>query len=395
MCSPNKTPRHIYDVLQPLLKFSKVCGLSIFHIVGEPPYVQIIVTPGDYAALAVNVTLNCLCVYLNIFNGRMSRLTGSAVMDAGMGFLFPFGAIIMIVLAIDNFLRRHSTCAIIAELFQVDRSLQRKNLKLDHRQQYLMLFRSLMVLVTLVMIGTTFSLLMAIVSRFSLISHAINAYSYLLTGIQFMIVNFHFVSAARLVTYRLEMIKQGLRHSMEAGSWWIDRKHRWGRKVDPIDVIGELGNDYAALLHIVERVNRIYSNQIIFLVTGVGMFSIFVIYSASYSYYLGKTDEVRLTGILLTAWVFYVIMMGLIFSSGMKVDDASRDIVYVLSKAVQREGDLAIRRKLLSLSQQILFRQPTMRSLFYAFNWKTAFNMCGFVVTYLVILIQFADISDS
>uniref|UniRef100_A0A182QIA1 Gustatory receptor n=1 Tax=Anopheles farauti TaxID=69004 RepID=A0A182QIA1_9DIPT len=125
------------------------------------------------------------------------------------------------------------------------------------------------------------------------------------------------------------------------------------------------------------------------------MFSIFVIYAASYSYYSGGSEALRFTGIMLTACAFYIIMIGLIFSSSVNVSKASRDIVCVLNDAVQREDDLIIKRKLLCFSQHMLYRQPILRSLFYAFDWKTLFKMGGFVVTYLVILFQFDDISES
>uniref|UniRef100_A0A182VW91 Gustatory receptor n=1 Tax=Anopheles minimus TaxID=112268 RepID=A0A182VW91_9DIPT len=395
MCLLYRNPHHIYDVLRPLLAFSKVFGLTAFMIVGEPPYVQIKVTRIEYVALLTNIVANCVCVYINVINSRLSRYTGSTVMDSGLSFLFPLGATIMLLLAIDNFLRRDITCTIIAELFMVDRSLQRKNHKLNHKRHYVVLVRLLYILFGLIMIGTLFSLGMSFFSNFSIRNHLINAFSYALTGIQFMIVNFHFVAAARSVTYRLEAIKCCIQSRLESASWWIEQKQRWGRRVEPIDVVAELAEDFAALVQIVKRVNQIYSNQIVGLISGVGMFSIFVIYVSSYTYYVGTTQESRLTAILLTAWVFYIIMVGLIFFSGMSVENTSNDIIGLLHEALQRENDLHTRRKLECFSQQILLRKPLLRCIFYDYNGKTLFSMFGLVVTYLVILMQFDKFSDS
>uniref|UniRef100_A0A182T1S4 Gustatory receptor n=1 Tax=Anopheles maculatus TaxID=74869 RepID=A0A182T1S4_9DIPT len=246
----------------------------------------------------MNLVLNCFCVYINVSSQRLSRFTGSAVMDMGLSFLFPMGAIFMILLAIDNFLRRNITIKIIAELFKVDRSLQRKNYKLNHRRHYVVL----------------------------------------------------------------------------AGSWWIEQKQRWGRRVEPIDVVADLAEDFATLAHVIERANRIYANQTVALISGVVMFSIFVIYASSYSYYVGSTQESRLTFILLTAWVFYIIMVALVFFSGVGVENTGNDIAGLLHEALQREQDLTIRRKLTCFSQQVLLRPPKLRCMFYDYNWKTLFS---------------------
>ncbi|XP_050072062.1 uncharacterized protein LOC126559944 [Anopheles maculipalpis] len=394
MCLRYRNPQNIYDVLQPLLACSKVFGQTAFLIVGVPPYVQVKVSRAEYVALLMNLLVNCFCVYINITNQRLSRLTGSVVMDMGLSFLFPLGAIFMILLALDNFLRRNLTCTIIAELFKVDRSLQRKSYKLNHRRQYVVLMRILIMLIGLIASGTVFSLVMTFFSEFSIRNHAINAFSYVVTGVQFMIVNFHFVSAARLITYRLEAIKGCLKKHLDAGSWWIEQRHRWGRRVEPIDVIADLAEDFATLAHVIERANRIYSNQIVALISGVAMFSIFVIYASSYSYYVGSMQESRLTLILLSAWVFYIIMVGLIFFSGMGVKNMGIAIADLLHEALHREDDLPTRRKLICFSQQVLLRPPKLRCMFYEYNWKTLFSLFGIVVTYLVILLQFDKISS-
>uniref|UniRef100_A0A182JRQ8 Gustatory receptor n=1 Tax=Anopheles christyi TaxID=43041 RepID=A0A182JRQ8_9DIPT len=395
MCLSYKNPRHVYDVLRPLLAFSKLCGQTAFSIVGEPPYVQIKVTRVEYATILTNFAANLFCVYINISNSQLSRLTGSTVMDFGLSFLFPMGAIIMIMLAIDNFLRRDLTCTIIAELFKVDRSLQRKCHKIDHRRHYAILARVLFVLVIMIAVGVVFSLGMCLFTDFSLGNHLINSFSYGLTGIQFMIVNFHFVAAARLITFRLDAIKHILRKHSDTGSWWIEQKQRWGRRMDPVDVVVELADDFAALVHIVERVNRIYSNQIIALITGVGMFCIFVIYSSTYScYYVGSTRESHLTVILLTACVFYVMMVGVTFVAAASVENTSNEIVGLVHEAMHRVVDSSIKGKLLYFSLQILFRRPKLRCMFYDYDWKTLFSIFGFVVTYLVILLQFDKFSE-
>uniref|UniRef100_A0A182S4Y6 Gustatory receptor n=1 Tax=Anopheles funestus TaxID=62324 RepID=A0A182S4Y6_ANOFN len=394
MCLRYRNPRHVYDVLRPLLAFSKVFGQTAFLIEGEPPYVQIKVTRVEYVALLINIVANSLCVYINVTTNRLSRLTGSTVMDMGLSFLFPLGATIMLLLAIDNFLRRNTTCTIMAELFSLDRSLQRKNYKPNHRRQYVVLMRLLLALIGFITTGTIFSLVMGLVSEFSAQNHMTNAFSYAYTGVQFMIVNFHFVAAARLLTYRLEAIKCCIKKHLESGTWWIEQKQRWGRRMEPIDVVAELAGDFASLGRIVERVNRIYSNQIVGLIMGVGMFSIFVIYVSSYTYYVGSTQESRLTAILLTAWMFYVLMVGLIFFSGMGVENTSNDIVDLLHEALHRENDLSTKRKLVCFSQQTLLRQPTLRCMFYDYNWKTLFSIFGLVVTYLIILLQFDKISE-
>ncbi|XP_035919724.1 uncharacterized protein LOC118517576 isoform X2 [Anopheles stephensi] len=374
MCLSYRNPHHIYEVLWPLLAFSKLFGQTGFLIVGVPPYVQIKVTRVEYVALLVNFAANCYCVYENVTNQRLSRFTGSAVMDMGLSFLFPMGAIFMILLAIDNFLRRNLTIEIIAELFKVDRSLQRKNHKLNHRRQYVVLMRMLILLIVLIGTGFVFSLVMSLFSEYSFRNHAINGFSYLLTGVQFMIVNFHFVSAARLITFRLEAIKYCIKKHLEAGSWWIEQKQRWGRRVEPIDVVAELAEDFATVVHIVERANRIYSNQTVVLISGVVMFSIFVIYASSYSYYVGSVQESRLTFILLTAWVFYIIMVALIFFSGVGVEKTGNDIAGLLHEAQQREQDVVTRRKLICFSQQVMLRPPKLRCIFYDYNWKTLFS---------------------
>uniref|UniRef100_A0A182HK28 Gustatory receptor n=1 Tax=Anopheles arabiensis TaxID=7173 RepID=A0A182HK28_ANOAR len=389
-----KNPRHVYDVLRPLLAFSKYFGLTAFSIVGEPPYVQVKVTGVEYVALLMNFVANLYCVYINVTNSRLSRWTGSAVMNLGLGFLFPLGAIVMIVLAIDNFMRRDATCQIIGELFKVDRYLQRIGHQLDHRRQYVTLVRILFVVLMLIATGTVFALGMSTISEFSIRNHLINSFSYAFTGIQFMIVNFHFVAAARLVSFRLDAIKCSLKKHLDTGSWYIEQKQRWGRRVDPVDVVSELAEDFAALVDVVERVNRIYSNQIIALITGVGMFSIFVIYATSFSYYVGRSRETRLTLILLTACVVYIIMIGLIFFTGVDVENTSNDIVGLLHEAIQRVVDSSTKRKLIWFSQQILFRRPKLRCIFYDYDWKTIYNMFGFVVTYLIILLQFDKFSD-
>uniref|UniRef100_A0A6E8V9I3 Gustatory receptor n=1 Tax=Anopheles coluzzii TaxID=1518534 RepID=A0A6E8V9I3_ANOCL len=389
-----KNPRHVYDVLRPLLAFSKYFGLTAFSIVGEPPYVQVKVTGVEYVALLMNFVANLYCVYINVTNSRLSRWTGYAVMNLGLGFLFPLGAIIMIVLAIDNFMRRDATCQIIGELFKVDRYLQRIGHQLDHRRQYVTLVRILFVVLMLIATGTVFALGMSTISEFSIRNHLINSFSYALTGIQFMIVNFHFVAAARLVSFRLDAIKCSLKKHLDTGSWYIEQKQRWGRRVDPVDVVSELAEDFAALVDVVDRVNRIYSNQIIALITGVGMFSIFVIYATSFSYYVGRSRETRLTLILLTACVVYIIMIGLIFFTGVDVENTSNDIVGLLHEAIQRVVDSSTKRKLIWFSQQILFRRPKLRCIFYDYDWKTIYNMFGFVVTYLIILLQFDKFSD-
>ncbi|XP_053660364.1 uncharacterized protein LOC128709391 [Anopheles marshallii] len=394
MCLLYRNPHHIYDVVRPLLAFSKVFGQTAFRIVGEPPYVQIKVSRIECVALLMNFVGNCFCAYINISNSRLSRFTGSTVMDKGLSFLFPLGAIIMALLAIDNFLRRNITCTILAQLFAVDRSLQRKNLGLNHRRQYVVLVRLLYVLVGFIAFGTLFSLGMAAISEFSLLNHMINGFSYAYTGVQFLIVNFHFVATARLVTYRLEVIKRSIKKHFESGSWWIEQKQRWGRRMEPIDVVAELAGDFATLTRIVERANRIYSNQIVGLISGVLMFSIFVIYACSYSYYVGSIHEFRLTFILLTAWMFYILMVGFIFFSGMGVRNTSNAVVDLLHEALQQENDVSIKRKLACFSQQILLQQPRLRCIFYDYNWKTLFSMFGLVVTYLVILLQFDKISD-
>uniref|UniRef100_A0A1I8JVC1 Gustatory receptor n=1 Tax=Anopheles merus TaxID=30066 RepID=A0A1I8JVC1_ANOME len=388
-----KNPRHVYDVLRPLLAFSKYFGLTAFSIVGEPPYVQIKVTGVEYAALLMNFVANSFCVYINVINSRSSRWTGSAVMNLGLGFLFPLGAIIMIVLAIDNFMRRGATCQIIGELFKVDRYLQRIGHQLDHRRQYVTLVRILFVVLMLIAVGTVFALGMSTTSEFSLRNHLINSFSYAFTGIQFTIVNFHFVAAARLVSFRLDAIKCSLKKHLDTGSWCIEQKQRWGRRVDPVDVVSELAEDFAALIDVVDRVNRIYSNQITALITGVGMFSIFVIYATSFSYYVGRTRETRLTLILLTACVVYIIMIGLIFFAGVDVENTSNDIAGLLHEAIQRVVDSSTKRKLIWFSQQILFRRPKLRCIFYDYDWKTI-CLLGFVVTYLIILLQFDKFSD-
>ena len=370
-----KNPRHVYDVLRPLLAFSKYFGLTAFSIVGEPPYVQVKVTGVEYVALLMNFVANLYCVYINVTNSRLSRWTGSAVMNLGLGFLFPLGAIIMIVLAIDNFMRRDATCQIIGELFKVDRYLQRIGHQLDHRRQYVTLVRILFVVLMLIAVGTVFALGMSTISEFSIRNHLINSFSYAFTGIQFMIVNFHFVAAARLVSFRLDTIKCSLKKHLDTGSWYIEQKQRWGRRVDPVDVVSELAEDFAALVDVVDRVNRIYSNQIIALITGVGMFSIFVIYATSFSYYVGRSRETRLTLILLTACVVYIIMIGLIFFTGVDVENTSNDIVGLLHEAIQRVVDSSTKRKLIWFSQQILFRRPKLRCIFYDYDWKTIYNV--------------------
>uniref|UniRef100_A0A182PR59 Gustatory receptor n=1 Tax=Anopheles epiroticus TaxID=199890 RepID=A0A182PR59_9DIPT len=399
----NKNPRHVYDVVRPLLAVSKWFGQTAFSIVGEPPYVQVKVTRVEFAALFTNFVANMCCVFINVTNSQLSRLTGSMVINLGLSFLFPMGSIFMILLAIDNCLRRNVTCTILTELFKVDRSLQRKGHRLDHRRQYVVLGRILSVLIILIAFGTIFSIGMSFFSGFALRNHVINAFSYALTGVQFMIINFHFVAAARLITFRLEAIKRCLKKHSEASSWWIEQKPRWGRRVEPIDVIIELARDFAALVHIVKRINRIYSNQIIALIAGVGMFSIFVIYASSFSYYVGSTKESRLTAILLTAWVFYVIMVWLIFFAAKSVDNACEEVVSLVHEILNHTLDSSTYDKLLRFSQQILFRRPKLQCMFYVYNWQTLFRHCallkllqmfGTVVTYLVILLQFDKLSE-
>ncbi|XP_052890888.1 uncharacterized protein LOC128299075 [Anopheles moucheti] len=394
MCLRYRNPHHIYDVVRPLLAFSKVFGQTAFSIVGEPPYVQIKVTRLEFAALLINFVGNCFCAYINIVNIRLTRFTGSTVMDKGLSFLFPFGAAVMTLLAIDNFLRRNLTCTILAQLFAVDRSLQRKNHDLNQRRQFVVLARLLYTLAGLIALGTLFTLGMSLFSENYLKNHMINGLSYAYTGVQFMIVNFHFVVTARLVTYRLEAIKCCIRKHFESGSWWIEQKPRWGRRMDPIDVVAELAGDFATLTRIVDRANQIYSNQVVGLICGVIMYSIFVIYASSYTYFAGSVHEFRLTFILLTAWMFYILMVGLIFFSGMGVENTSNDIVNLLHDALQQENDVSTKRKLVCFSQQILLRQPRLRCMFYDYNWKTLSSMFGLVVTYLVILLQFDIITD-
>ncbi|XP_053670647.1 uncharacterized protein LOC128720970 [Anopheles nili] len=397
MPSRNGPPRHIYEVLRPMLIFSKIFGFTAFHIEGEPPHVQVKVTGIDSAALLLNFIANSFCVYLNAakYDGLL-RTSSSVVMDTGLGFLFSFGAFVMIMLAIDNFLRRSYTCDIIAKLFDVDRSLRRKNGQMDHLSvEFRLLSRILIIMFGFLGLGVVFSIAMAFVSNFSVRLHAINAFSYALTGLQFLIVNFHFVSTAQLITHRLIAIERCFRAHLTAESWWIVQKDRWNRnKTSNIDVISELADDFAALVRIVELVNRVFSNQIIVLISGVGMFSIFVIYACSYSYYFGKTEELHLAAILLMAWLFYIVMVGLIFSSGVSVTNAASGFNCILNEAIQSVNDEATKKKMIHFSHQSLHREPKLHSIFCNFTWQSMFNMIGIAMTYLVILMQFDVISD-
>uniref|UniRef100_A0A182G0E7 Gustatory receptor n=2 Tax=Anopheles albimanus TaxID=7167 RepID=A0A182G0E7_ANOAL len=393
--SPQHKPRHIYEVLAPLYRFSRMAGVTAYHLKGEPPFVKVQVTSFDLFWFVVNLLLNGFCVYLNVANTRPALLTGSTAMDKGLGYLWPFGAIVSIALSIDNILRRRTTAAIIEELFAVDRSLQRKHHQINHARQAQVLTRILILSIVLLMIGTIFSILMSIASKFSFRSRAINTFSYVLTGCGFMVVNFHFICAGRIVAFRFNEVEQCFRKYLDSGQWWIVKKDRWGRKETTIDVIAALGDDFAALVRIVGRINRIYSNQIVACVSGVCLFSIFVIYACAFTYYRGSVQEMRLASIMFTAWLVYLIMICMIFHAGAEVSAAGRNMVNLINCALHREHDLDIRKKLTNLSQQLLLRPPKLENLFYEFNWKTMFGMFGFIVSYLVILMQFDTVSDN
>ncbi|XP_058117551.1 uncharacterized protein LOC131288934 [Anopheles ziemanni] len=393
MASMLEQPRHVYDVLRPVLILSKVFGFNVFELQGEPPYVQMKVTRANYASLLFNFVGNSFCVFLNTKNRQLSKLTGSAVMNSGLSFLFPFGAIVFNVLAVDSFFRRRTTCAIIAEFFEFDRSLQRKNYQVAHKDHLRVLSSSLIVSVLMIVVGTLYSLLMALISSFSLQNHVINAFSYFYTGVQFLIINFQFICAARLVSFRLNDIDRCLKRHWKRGQWCIEQNNRWGRKLEPMDVVEELAGDVAALVRIVERVNRVYANQILGCIVGLSMFGIFVIYAAAYSYYTGTVEEKRLTTILVATSSFYVIVTTYVFRSGVAVANGNKAIIQTLNKAILSIKDRILKTKLLCFSQQLLHRAPRLQSLFCEFNVKTIFSICGFIVTYLIILVQFDETS--
>ncbi|XP_050087080.1 uncharacterized protein LOC126572084 [Anopheles aquasalis] len=395
MLQQHKPPRHIYEVLAPLFRFSRMIGVTAYHLKGEPPFVEVKVTPFALFAFVVNLLVNGVCVYLNVINSRLPLVTGSTAMDKGLAYLWPFGALVSVLVSIDNILRRRTTGAIIDELFTVDRSLQRKHHQINHARQAQILMRILVLSMALLMIGTLYSILMSLSSKFSWKSHAINSFSYALTGCGFMVVNFHFICAGRMVAFRFNEIERCFRKYLDSGQWWIVKKDRWGRKETTVDVIAALGDDFAAVVHIVGRINRIYSNQIVACISGVCLFSIFVIYACAFTYYRGSIQELRLASIMLTAWLVYVTMVCIIFHAGTEVSAGGRNMVSLINTALHREHDLDIRKKLTNLSQQILLRPPKLQNLFYEFNWKTMFSMFGFIVSYLVILMQFDTISDN
>uniref|UniRef100_A0A2M4CV10 Gustatory receptor n=1 Tax=Anopheles darlingi TaxID=43151 RepID=A0A2M4CV10_ANODA len=393
MSHQQKPPRHIYEVLDPIFKFSRMVGITPYHLKGEPPFVEVKVTSCNVFSFMINLLANGACVYFNFFNSRLTLVTGSTAMDKGLGYLWPLGSFISVVVSIDNILRRRTTGAIIEELFAVDRSLQRKQHQINHARQARVLMRILIVSIGLFTIGTLYSILMS--STFSLKSRALNSSSYALTGCGFMVVNFQFICAGRIVAFRFNEIEQCFQKHLDSGQWWIVKKDRWGRKETTIDVIAALGDDFAALVRIVGRINRIYSNQIVACISGVCLFSIFVIYACTFTYYHGSIQELRLASIMFTAWLVYVTMVVMIFHAGTEVSAGGRNMLNLLNIALQREHNLNIRKKLTNLSQQILLRPPKLQNLFYEFNWKTVFSMFGFIVSYLVILTQFDTISDN
>ncbi|XP_058060932.1 uncharacterized protein LOC131211472 [Anopheles bellator] len=390
-------PRHIYDVVIPLLSLSRVTGVVAFHLLGEPPYVRIKIMPVDCVALLLNLLVNCFCVYLNVEHNRAFAFTGSAVMDAGLGYLFPFGAICMMLVNCDNVLRRGTIGLIVAELYEVDRSLQRKSHRINHRRQMRLLMRILILLLSLVTIGTGYSLAVAVTAhgsqRLQFPGFVTNTFSYLVTGTEIVLVNFHFIIAARLVAFRFDEIERCLRKHLDAGQWWIERGNPWGRKTTRVDVIANLGDDFFTLVRIVARINRVYSNQLVLCISGVCFYSIFIIYATTFTIFMGRMEELRMVSVMLSAWAFMVAMMGFIFHAGVELSRSARNVAELLHHAVQREQDAGIRQKLLHFSQQILLRPPKLRSLFYEFNWKTMFRIFGFIVTYLVILMQFDRVS--
>ncbi|XP_052868485.1 uncharacterized protein LOC128274358 [Anopheles cruzii] len=390
-------PRDVYGVVVPLLSLSRVTGVAAFHLIGEPPYVQIRIMPVDCVALLLNLLINCVCVYLNVEHSRAFTFTGSAVMDAGLGYLFPFGAICMMLVNCDNVLRRETIGAIVAELYAVDRSLQRKSHRINHRLQVRLLIRILILLLSLVSIGSCYSLAVALSvhgsERLKFPDFATNTFSYLVTGCEIVLVNFHFITAARLVAFRFDAIERCLRKHLDAGQWWIERSNPWGRKTTPVDVIADFGDDFFALVRIVTRINRIYSNQLVLCISGVCFYSIFIIYATTFTIYMGRLEELRMVSVMLSAWAFMVAMMAFIFHAGVELSRSARNVTELLHDAVQREQDPGTRQKLLHFSQQILLRPPKLRSLFYEFNWKTMFRIFGFIVTYLVILMQFDRVS--
>ncbi|XP_058060993.1 uncharacterized protein LOC131211510 [Anopheles bellator] len=140
---------------------------------------------------------------------------------------------------------------------------------------------------------------------------------------------------------------------------------------------------------VVEHINGVFGVQVVFSMVGNTVLNIFCIF-ACYRAAVVMGEVERLFSMMLISWTFYTssIMLPAVLYGAWLCREATQFAreVHAFLRQVDDEG---LQNQLCALSQQSQHRSMALTVGGHTLNWPVFATMIGFIITYVVILIQF------